>query len=439
MKNIKSKLILVSLMGGMLIGYTHCGVPGAGNGTKSSLTFGHVQAPNPGGSANENNAGSSTGKIVAFSTTIWPVTKNNCASCHGSIQQPLHASSDVNTAFSSAITNQKIDTGSPTRSRLYLKLKDERHNCWSDCDTNAAEMLSAIESYISAVSTSGDTSPEPQGLETSEKGPLSSLMGEVDQMLFSAEQFMLQAPFVLKQDGSEYYFENQNNNGQLLGTNNGNAGRAYYNFSAPNSGDYNIWALVRAPSGSDDSFFFKVDGSQYYEWHIDNTNGFEWRKLTHSTRRDAVKVPIVATGNNQLEVRQREDGTALKLVYVTEDDDFDPASGSFSSFAEVSYDISSLVGLGSGAVLFKVSMRSFDDYTYEVSNLRIQTQSRLRIKAPKIMVNGRHSSQHNTYNYVEMTIEPGETVLASYAMLVLKENGDDADRFAWQFDELELQ
>jgi hypothetical protein len=426
-------------MGGMLVAYTHCGVPGAGSGTKSTLRFGHTQAPNPGDSASASHGGSGSGNVSAFSTTIWPVTRNNCASCHGGIQQPLHASSNVDTAFSSAITNQKVDVGSPSRSRLYLKLKDERHNCWSDCDANAAEMLTAIEAYVSAINSAGGGDDTPQGLETRTLGPLTGLLNQGNQLLFSADQFMLQAPFVQKLDGSEYYFENQNNNGQLLRTNNNGAGRAYKNFSVPVSGDYNVWALVRAPSGSDDSFYFKIDDSQYYEWHIDNTSGFEWRKLTNTTARNDVKVPIVATGNNRLEVRQREDGTALKQVYLTEDDDFDPASGSFSSFAELSYDISSLVGQGLGSIVFKVNIRSFDEYTYEVGNLRIQSQVGVRIKAPKIMVNGRYSSQHNTYNYVEMTIQPGETTIADYSMLVLKENGDDSDLFSWQFDELELQ
>jgi len=439
MKNIKGKLTLVALTIGMLFAYTHCGVPGSGDGIKSSLKFGHNQAPNAGSGVSERHGGS-TGNMAVFSTTIWNVTKNNCASCHAGIQQPFHASSDLATAFESSITNQKVDLASTERSRLYLKLKDERHNCWSNCDDNAAEMLAAINSYVSQsgeVSGGGDSAP--QGLETSTRGPLSLLSNQGNQLLFTADQFMLQTPFVQKLDGSEYYFENQNNNGQLLRNNANNAGRAFKNFSVPNSGDYNVWALVRAPGNSDDSFHVKIDDSIYYEWHIVQTSGFEWRKLTNTSARNAVKVPIVISGTNQLEVRQREDGTALKKVFLTEDDEFDPATGSFNSFVELSYDISSLVGQGNGSITFKVNLRTFDDYSYEVSNLRVQSNVSLRMKAPKILVNGRYSSQHNTYNYIDLTVNPGETTIADYSMLVLKENGDDSDLFSWSFDELELR
>lgn len=435
MRNLKNKIAIALLMVGMLLGYTHCGVPGAGGETKSSLQFGHIQAPNAGGNASESNSGAN---VVVFSTTIWPITKNNCFSCHGASQQPLHASNDVNKAFGGAISNQKVDIGNSESSRLYLKLKDERHNCWSDCDSNAAEMLTAINSYISGVesSSSGDNTQE---LETASKGPLTSLLNQENQLLFTADQFMLQSPFVQKLDGVEYYFENQNNNGQRLNSNSANAGRAFKNFNVPASADYNVWALVKAPSGGDDSFFVKIDNSKYYEWHIPQTTGFEWRKLTDLTARNPVKVSIDSTMTNRLEISQREDGTALKKVFITEDDDFDPSAGSFSSFAEVSYDISSLVGQGQGTAQFKFSIRSFDEYTYEVSNLRIVSQVRLKVKAPKILVNGRYSSQHNTYNYVETITDLGETTIANYSMLVLKDSGDDVDIFAWTFDELELE
>ena len=38
----------------------------------------------------------------------------------------------------------KINLDQPAQSRLVLRLRNEFHNCWSDCAANAAEMEAAI-------------------------------------------------------------------------------------------------------------------------------------------------------------------------------------------------------------------------------------------------------------------------------------------------------
>jgi hypothetical protein len=88
-----------------------------------------------------------------FASTVYPVLQTYCAGCHSGSsttpQQPFHADPDINVAYAAA--KPKISLDSPAASRLVLRLRDEFHNCWSDCAANAAEMQAAIEAFQAQV------------------------------------------------------------------------------------------------------------------------------------------------------------------------------------------------------------------------------------------------------------------------------------------------
>lgn len=87
-----------------------------------------------------------------FSTTVYPLLTTNCVSCHSDSapvqvrQTPLFAHTNVDTAYEAAKT--KIDLANADDSRLVVRLRDESHNCWSDCAANAAEMQTQIEALL---------------------------------------------------------------------------------------------------------------------------------------------------------------------------------------------------------------------------------------------------------------------------------------------------
>ena len=82
-----------------------------------------------------------------------PLLEPHCAECHSpnavTPQQPFFAASDINVAYEAA--QAKIDLVNPASSRLVVRLRDESHNCWSDCAANAAAMLAAIQSLSDAI------------------------------------------------------------------------------------------------------------------------------------------------------------------------------------------------------------------------------------------------------------------------------------------------
>jgi hypothetical protein len=76
-----------------------------------------------------------------------------CSDCHSDTspipQVPYLASDDIDVAF--AALRGKVDLTAPLRSRLVQRMAPEEHNCWSDCDSNAQTLQSAIASLAAVV------------------------------------------------------------------------------------------------------------------------------------------------------------------------------------------------------------------------------------------------------------------------------------------------
>ena len=76
-----------------------------------------------------------------------------CSRCHSSgattPQSPFFAEANVDVAY--AAVRAKINLDSPDQSRLVVRLRDEFHNCWTDCATAANVMLGAIQDFADGV------------------------------------------------------------------------------------------------------------------------------------------------------------------------------------------------------------------------------------------------------------------------------------------------
>lgn len=88
-----------------------------------------------------------------FATTIYPVTTTYCSQCHASDAafpvQPYFADSDVDQAYEAAKSKLNLDITED--SRLVIRLRDQFHNCWSDCPSDSATMLAAIDAMADQI------------------------------------------------------------------------------------------------------------------------------------------------------------------------------------------------------------------------------------------------------------------------------------------------
>jgi hypothetical protein len=89
-----------------------------------------------------------------FESTVYPLLDQYCSRCHSpaaaTAQSPYFASSDIPEAYAAVRT--KINLDQPALSRLVVRLRNEFHNCWSDCAANATTMENAIRDFSNQVS-----------------------------------------------------------------------------------------------------------------------------------------------------------------------------------------------------------------------------------------------------------------------------------------------
>ncbi len=88
-----------------------------------------------------------------FASTVYPLLTQYCARCHSSgaltPQSPFFAEGDVDAAY--AAVRAKINLDTPAQSRLVVRLRDEFHNCWTDCAQSANAMQAAIQDFSDGV------------------------------------------------------------------------------------------------------------------------------------------------------------------------------------------------------------------------------------------------------------------------------------------------
>lgn len=100
-----------------------------------------------------------------FEATLYPLLMaqaNFCVTCHGASQDPQFAVADATVAYTAITSQQKVNLSNPSISRVYVRPKDERHNCGGDasCDQIADAFLAAIQDWAAQATAAA---PPPVG------------------------------------------------------------------------------------------------------------------------------------------------------------------------------------------------------------------------------------------------------------------------------------
>ena len=103
--------------------------------------------------------------------------------------------------------------------------------------------------------------------------------------------------------------------------------RISFNFTAA-EGTYNLFALVDAPTGANDSFYVRVNNGTWINWNgFSNINGFTWNQLRNSNEAEAFVKINLETGYNTVEFAHRESGVALDKIYLTKSNNIPNGQG----------------------------------------------------------------------------------------------------------------
>jgi hypothetical protein len=82
-----------------------------------------------------------------FANTVYPILTTYCADCHTNSAaipiSPFIASSDIDEAYQASRSRINLDI--PADSRFVGRVRDEFHNCWTDCTANANQLIDAIQ------------------------------------------------------------------------------------------------------------------------------------------------------------------------------------------------------------------------------------------------------------------------------------------------------
>lgn len=103
----------------------------------------------------------------------------------------------------------------------------------------------------------------------------------------------------------------------------GGPGTATFTLSVPHSDRYVLWGEVQAPAPNDNSFYVSVNGGEEFTWHTPaprkTTSDWQWDPISDGTG-DAFTDPVVFSleaGTHTLRIRNREDGTRLRRLRIT--------------------------------------------------------------------------------------------------------------------------
>lgn len=433
-RSTKLKIMSTTALGLILIGYNQCITP-MGSAQKNSLKFSTSSSTTTAGAGGASRAVS----IDAFSKTVYPVTKARCVACHGSVQTPLHASANIETAFDALVSGAKIDFSNPANSRIVLKLRNEQHNCWGNCNSNADELQTAVANWKNLISgTSADASSSVvAGKTTKETITIGQALNSDDgsTVTLMAESASLKSPMVkVNETAASYVWVPASSTVKDLTST--DAGSATLDFSVPSSGFYKVFMYVNASSTSADSLFAKITGSDYKDWTIGVTNGFEWRELKNTPQNLDTEFYLTGAKSYQLEIRQKEAGVKISKIVVTDDYAFDPmAASTAAQKATLSVSLADISGVADSWI--DIDVENFDQYSYKLSNPRVRTPRSLSIKKMKVLVNGSFNPQHSTYLVVDKVVTNSDQSLSPYSMILLKDKGAEFDKLSFSFETVE--
>ena len=146
-----------------------------------------------------------------------------------------------------------------------------------------------------------------------------------DPQVIEADNGYLQAPMELVSDvdaSSGMSIWVPNGQGSVYNPSQ-DAGYAEYDFEVPEAGNYVIWGRVLAVNGRADSFFISMDSGDFALWDTQQAGSYVWDQVNNRGDSDPVVYYLVA-GAHTLTIKQREDGTIIDRILITNDMDYVP-------------------------------------------------------------------------------------------------------------------
>ena len=298
--------------------------------------------------------------------------------------------------------------------------------------TNWKNLLAGTSADVSSSSVTGKTTKETSTVKEALDPENGSESGTVTLM---AESASLKTPMATATEGATSYIWTPTTAG-TKDLNSTDAGTGTLNFMVSSSDFYKVFMYVNAAADTSDTLYTKISGSDYKEWTIGTTKGFEWKEMTNTPQKLETEFYLTGGKSYQIELRQKEAGVKVSKVVVTNDLMYDPtAMAQVNQKATLSVSLADISGVAD--TYFDIDIEEYDLYSYKVTNPRIRTNKDLKIKKLKILVNGSFNPQHATYLVVDKTVTKADPSVSPYSMILLKDKGSEYDKLSFSFDVIE--
>jgi hypothetical protein len=406
---------------------------------------------------------------AAFATSVWPIVKEHCAACHASTVSPNFASDSLEKAHAEVTNTQKVNLDAPEKSRLVLREKDDKHNCWGDCAANGDEFKAAIEKWAAAVkspTSGGQGAEDAKAAYVTDAQPYTARrMADLvnpnadGSIVFEAETGTLRTPMITqinKQASSKIFIGAKN--GAIQGVNIGDpkdivknpaVGHATFPIEVKTPASYRLYGRVHGQDGVGRSFWYRVDveGAEprakpeddMHFWDIgSNPTDQMWRWVpgapSFGQKAELLDLPA---GRHTLEVFTADDGSMLDQLAITTNPKFDATTAQVTPINRMSlvYDLSAQTGIQ--GLKFYIEAEQLDDKSYLFRRPRLVTPTMVWVRNIKPLINGVFTPQYAAYSSVDQVVAPPGAQLSDSALLMLTDKGPDADLFSFSFDAIE--
>lgn len=384
----------------------------------------------------------SNDSLAAFQASVYPVVKSHCATCHGSFQAPLFAVEEAATAHKNLLESAKVDLQQPDRSRLVIRLRDDKHNCWSECETDAQTVLDEIMRWASAM--------EPPEMSTALLTTELTIPQAIDMLPRNTDSrtIVMEAEFLLRQGALKAESMAGASDSMAVGlANTGADPEKFATFdvstdivstkvNVPVDGNYQLYVRAKAPSANDDELYYRFADTTFTSMALRRTNGdaWAWTAVNANSAGTPSAVKALTAGEHEIEFRRSEAGVYIDMVAVSSDTNFrNSPLGGQRLVKGLQYDISAMCNTPD--VILEIEVLDFNADSYKFMSPRIRSATKaVHVQGLDVLVNGVTNAQYATFRLVNQIVKPGDyssQLLSGGALLVLKENGPEADRFAF--------
>lgn len=176
------------------------------------------------------------------------------------------------------------------------------------------------------------TVTDDEGVTAFDEVEVTAVQGNLEEVWLEAECAIVGSEWSTVDDGSQ-------SGGQYLSPpssfksspSNNSSSIVSFDFSVT-AGAYKIFGLVRTPSGTQDSFWVRVNGGSWVRWNsIPPSNGFVWHRIHLNEQLSQPRSFELVQGVNRIDIGHREGGVGLDKLYVTQTDDIPIGLGGAST------------------------------------------------------------------------------------------------------------